>query len=107
MWSIIHTLCNVECAFVLSKWLELIASHSESLSANEQSLLGMVESVLSETSFKPTIDARSLSPKRIKGIGVAIIKLLAQTLKGVHVFELVEVLCISLENYAAILEKEL
>ncbi|KIN05257.1 hypothetical protein OIDMADRAFT_115738 [Oidiodendron maius Zn] len=106
-WSIVHTLCNVECAFFLSKWLQLIALDPERLFPEEKMLLGLVNSVLCETNLKVPIQAEQDSSKRIKRIGIAIIKLLAQTLKGNHVFELVEILCVSLETYAESLEHDL
>lgn len=104
-WSIVHTLCNVECAFFLSKWLELMALDPEGLCAEEQRLLGIVTSILSETDFKVPLQAEPDVAKRTRQIAVAIVRLLAQTLKGYHVFELVEVLYLSLETYASSLEE--
>ncbi|KAH8702515.1 hypothetical protein BGW36DRAFT_405285 [Talaromyces proteolyticus] len=106
-WSIVHTLCNVECALFLTKWLELMVVDTESICAEEQRLLDIVNSVLSETDFKISIKSERDRSKQIKRVGIGIVKLLAQTLRGSHVFELVEVLKVSLEMYASVLENDL
>jgi hypothetical protein len=55
-WSIQHSLCSLECAFLLSKWLAVIPSNNQPLSSNEpkiseheKKLLVWVRSMLDET----------------------------------------------------------
>ena len=52
-WSIQHSLCSLECAFLLSKWLSALPSslsqHEPRLSEHERKLLSWVKSMLDES----------------------------------------------------------
>lgn len=93
-WSIVHSLCNLECAIFLSKWLETIQDEQD-LHPQERRLVGTVESLIAETKL-----VHSLGKNRL---AVAVIQLLAETLKGTHVFELADCFCKSLELYASMI----
>jgi len=111
-WSIQHSLCNLECAFLLSKWLETIAMSTEDdrLTSEEKSLLDMVRSMLNETEFAVlnenngqvgAVDERI----KIKQLSAAVVRLWAETFRGPHVFEFVKLIGASLDAYADLLEK--
>ncbi|KAH6617807.1 hypothetical protein B0J18DRAFT_261814 [Chaetomium sp. MPI-SDFR-AT-0129] len=58
-WSMQHSLCNLECAVLLSKWLLTLASIGPAdppVSAEERNLLEMVRRMLDETEFAVPID---------------------------------------------------
>lgn len=123
-WSIQHSLCNLECAFLLSefvfflfhslltctgKWLETIAMSPMDLTNDERNLLEMVRSMLDETEFAVSfgsengmaVDERA----KIKQLGSAVVRLWAETFKGTHIFDIVKLIGSSLEIYAQLLEK--
>jgi len=111
-WSIQHSLCNLECAFLLSKWLETIAmsTQDDPLTAEEKNLLDMVRSILNETEFavvNDDIDRDGVLDERTKArqLGAAVVRLWAETFKGTHVFEFVKLIGRSLDCYADLLER--
>lgn len=54
-WSIQHSLCSLECAFLLSKWLQAVSGPAvqPDLNYDEQRLLAFVVNMLKETDFAP------------------------------------------------------
>ncbi|KAH6696828.1 hypothetical protein F5X68DRAFT_162513 [Plectosphaerella plurivora] len=122
-WSIQHSLCNFECAALLSKWLltlSLIGPNDAPVSAEEKNLLDMVRRMLDETEFAVPIDPSLGGPSagqpasmeaiagdstRLRQLAAAVIRLWAETFKGSHVFDLVRVMGSSLDGYANLVEK--
>ncbi len=120
----LHAVCNLECAVLLSKWLMTLASISPPndapASAEERNLLDMVRRMLDETEFAVPIDP-SLSVSgaghasridmsmsdgmRLRQLAVAVVRLWAETFKGTHIFEMVRIMALGLEGYADLLEK--
>ncbi|KAJ2992430.1 hypothetical protein NUW58_g2173 [Xylaria curta] len=123
-WSMQHSLCNLECAILLSKWLLTLASISPAdapPSPEERNLLEMLRHMLDETEFAVPIDP-SLSgggpghpssnmdstindSNKLRQLAAAVIRLWAETFKGSHIFDIVKVIGIGLEGYADLLEK--
>lgn len=123
-WSMQHSLCNLECAILLSKWLLTLASIGPTdvpPSPDERGLLEMLRHMLDETEFAVPIDP-SLSgggpghpssnmdmtindSKKLRQLAAAVIRLWAETFKGSHIFDIVKVIGIGLEGYADLLEK--
>ncbi|KAL1858222.1 hypothetical protein VTK73DRAFT_7869 [Phialemonium thermophilum] len=125
-WSIQHSLCNLECAVFLSKWLLTLASISPNEpppSAEEKHLLDTVRRMLDETEFAVPIDP-SLSgltgghghhPRaldfsasdstKLRQLASAVVRLWAETFKGTHIFEVVRLMAAGLEGYSDMLEK--
>ncbi|KAH9885495.1 hypothetical protein F4778DRAFT_774287 [Xylariomycetidae sp. FL2044] len=123
-WSMQHSLCNLECAILLSKWLMTLASTGPTdppPSTDERNLLDMVRQMLDETEFAVPIDP-SLSGggaghphssmdmaandgTKLRQLAAAVIRLWAETFKGSHIFDIVKVIGIGLEGYANLLEK--
>ena len=52
-WSIQHSLCTLECAYLLSKWLEALSTEEglASMSADERKIARLVKTMLDETEF--------------------------------------------------------
>ncbi|KAL2266051.1 hypothetical protein VTJ83DRAFT_5403 [Remersonia thermophila] len=70
-WSMQHSLCNLECAMLLSKWLLTLAAIGPTElppTAEERSLLEMVRRMLDETEFAVPIDP-SLAGSSAAGAG--------------------------------------
>ncbi|KAI1369869.1 hypothetical protein F5Y08DRAFT_334221 [Xylaria arbuscula] len=123
-WSMQHSLCNLECAILLSKWLLTLASicpPDAPPSPEERGLLEMLRHMLDETEFAVPIDP-SLSgggpghpsssmdmtindSNKLRQLAAAVIRLWAETFKGSHIFDIVKVIGIGLEGYADLLDK--
>ncbi|KPM37404.1 hypothetical protein AK830_g9180 [Neonectria ditissima] len=121
-WSIQHSLCNLECAILVSKWLLTLAAigpNDPPVTHEEKSLLEMVRRMLDETEFAVPIDpslsggnmessqmevATSDSTK-LRQLASAVVRLWAETFKGSHIFDMVKVMGSSLDGYADLLEK--
>ncbi|KAI5856712.1 hypothetical protein GGS23DRAFT_608015 [Durotheca rogersii] len=122
-WSIQHSLCNLECAILLSKWLMTLASvgpTGTSPEPDERGLLEMVRHMLDETEFAVPIDpslsgggpghtsgmdAAANDSTKLRQLAVAVIRLWAETFKGSHIFDIVKAIGTGLEGYADLLEK--
>jgi hypothetical protein len=122
MWSMQHSLCNLECAIFLSKpfnafyeipaltnigkWLDLMACSLMDLTLDEKNLLQMVRAILNETDFAVTFDGSYSVEDSVKQLGVAVVRLWAETFSGSHhVFPLVRNIGTALEIYADLLEE--
>ncbi|KAJ9219649.1 transcriptional regulator family: C2H2 zinc finger and Fungal Specific TF [Paecilomyces variotii] len=110
-WSIQHSLCSLECAFLLSRWLLAIpATQAEQkLSEHERKLVLWVKSMMDETDMAvdPT-DSPELSflndPYKVKQLSVAVVRVWARTFKGNTSWAIVDLVGASLEVYADYLE---
>ncbi|KAK4150378.1 hypothetical protein C8A00DRAFT_18075 [Chaetomidium leptoderma] len=130
-WSMQHSLCNLECAVLLSKWLltlSAIGPAEPPPSPEEKNLLEMVRRMLDETEFAVPIDpslagssgghghshghhpSRSMDlsatdSTKLRQLACAVIRLWAETFKGAHIFEIVRIIAAGLEGYADMMEK--
>ncbi|KAK3682421.1 hypothetical protein B0T22DRAFT_283057 [Podospora appendiculata] len=123
-WSMQHSLCNLECAVLLSKWLMTLASigpAQEPPTPEEKGLLETVRRMLDETEFAVPIDPslsgghnhhqpRSIDisasdSTKLRQLASAVIRLWAETFKGAHIFEIVRIMAAGLEGYADLIEK--
>ena len=111
-WSMQHALCNLECAFLLSKWLETVATTIQisPLQPDEADLLRMIRSMVDETDF-PTLVTTDSSMEEaeqghdIRRLAVHVTKLWAETFKVAHAFDMVTMIGDSLKIYADLLEQ--
>ncbi|KAI8712198.1 Fungal-trans domain-containing protein [Fusarium sp. LHS14.1] len=90
-WSIVHSLCNLECGLFLEKWLQTIAAvlkRGESLRDDEQRLLGIITSIVNETELCLQVQYEQDRVQKISQVAAAVIRLWAHTFKGAHVFEI-------------------
>ncbi|KAH7118342.1 hypothetical protein EDB81DRAFT_667946 [Dactylonectria macrodidyma] len=108
-WSIQHSLCNLECAFLLTHWLNALAvdveaSGIDSLRPDEHKLVNMVVSLVRETEWTDGLDdAGQDHARRIQRLAAATIRIWAETFKGFQVFELVHMIGAGLSIVADIL----
>lgn len=97
-WSVEHALCNLECAFLLAQWLLVIsecvgASGVEALRADERRLVSVVVSLVRETELGDSLDEDSQNHAvQIRGLASSTMSLWAQTFKGSHVFDTVQLI---------------
>ncbi|KAJ5981263.1 hypothetical protein N7499_001725 [Penicillium canescens] len=110
-WSIQHSLCSLECAFLLSRWLLSIpASQPEQrLSEHERKLLLWIKSMMDETEMAvdppgaPDIEFMT-NPYKVRQLSVAIVRVWARTFKGNTSWAIVDLVGSSLDAYADLLE---
>ncbi|KAJ5895306.1 hypothetical protein N7495_006997 [Penicillium taxi] len=106
-WSTIHSLCNIECALFLCKWLETLAEDPTNLHRDERRLLRIIMSVLREADLaQPLGDELKIGSTQIRRVGAMLIRLLSEILKGSHVFEMMHVFCEALRIYSYTLESQ-
>lgn len=97
-WSVEHALCNLECAFLLAQWLLVIsecaeASGAGTLRADERRLVSVVVSLVRETELGDSLDEDSQSHAvQIRNLASSTVFLWAQTFKGSHVFDIVQLI---------------
>lgn len=107
-WSTIHSLCNLECALFLCKWLETLALNPKDLHRDTRRLLRIILSVLREADLpQPNDTEGEFGAKQLRRMGAVLVRLLSEILKGDHVFEMMHVFCDSLRTYANLLESDL
>ncbi|KAJ5557087.1 hypothetical protein N7494_001002 [Penicillium frequentans] len=107
-WSTIHSLCNLECALFLCKWLETLAVHPEDLHADTKRLLRIIASVLREADLAApnTVDSGGNGGQQLRQMGAVVVQLLSEILKGEHVFGMMRVFCEALRMYAGLLDRD-
>ena len=132
-WSIQHSLCSLECAFLLSKWLAVVPSANTSstqappFSDHERKLLVWVRSMLDETemglnnidsngdridsngNLLAKVSSRDIleDELKIKHLSVAVVRVWAKTFKGNTSWAIVDLIGSALEIYADMLEKDI
>jgi hypothetical protein len=110
--SIQHALCNLECAYLLSRWLGTVAEvvaleKIQSLREDERSLLGMIASLIRETDLASTLDKSEDDATSIRRMAASVVRLWADTFSGSHVFYIVDAIGTTLFVMADILEARL
>ncbi|KKK13420.1 hypothetical protein AOCH_002089 [Aspergillus ochraceoroseus] len=113
-WSIQHSLCSLECAFLLSRWLLSIpmTQAEQRLSEHERKLLLWIKSMMDETDMAvdppgaPDIDFMA-NPYKAKQLSVAIVRVWARTFKGNTSWAIVDLVGSSLDAYADLLEAQI
>ncbi|PGG99788.1 hypothetical protein AJ79_08410 [Helicocarpus griseus UAMH5409] len=110
-WSIQHSICSLECAFLLSRWLLAIpvTQAEQRLSDHERKLLLWVKSMMQETDMlfdlANTTDLDFINdPYKVKQLSVAVVRVWSRTFKGNTSWPIVDLIGLSLENYANLLE---
>lgn len=112
-WSIQHSLCSLECAFLLSRWLLSIpATQAEQrLTDHERKLLLWIKSMMDETDMAvdppgaPDVEFLA-NPYKARQLSVAIVRVWARTFKGNTSWAIVDLVGLSLDAYADILESQ-
>lgn len=97
-WSVEHALCGLECAFLLAQWLLLISESVEAagvgaLRADERRLVSLVVSLVRETELGDSVGKDSQSHAvQIRDLAGSTMCLWAQTFKGSHVFDTIQLI---------------
>lgn len=108
IWSIQHSLCSLECAFLLSKWLEALSvPHPEpSISDDERRIIALVKMMLDETEFAVQADLPPESPTMIQQMNAGVLRVWAHIFKGTQTWALVGIIGNSLNVYADMLHAQ-
>jgi hypothetical protein len=106
MWSIQHSLCTLECAFLLSKWLEALSIPDlrSTITNDEQKIATLVKTMLDETEFALPSDVTIDSPAAMKYLSAGVLRVWAQVFRGAQTWAIVDVIGTSLNIYADMLE---
>lgn len=106
MWSIQHSLCTLECAFLLSKWLEALSlpDSGPTVTTDEQKIATLVKTMLDETEFAMPVDVAIDSPAAMKYLSAGVLRVWAQVFRGAQTWAIVDVIGTSLNIYADMLE---
>lgn len=111
-WSIQHSLCHLECAFLLNHWLETIAQSIEvagiqTIREDERSLLKLIHSVIREADLMEIPDLILGDAMAVRRLAVCSVRLWTETFKGAHVFEISKVIGESLAIISDMLASQL
>jgi hypothetical protein len=111
-WSIQHSICSLECAFLLTRWMQDIAKAVSvggmtALREDEQKLLAMITSLIQETHLQETLEYREDLPTRINRLAASTARLWAEISSATHVFNIVHRIGASLSIVADVLESQL
>ena len=106
MWSIQHSLCTLECAFLLSKWLEALSlpNSTPAITNDERKIATLVKTMLDETEFAMPVDVAIDSPAAMKYLSAGVLRVWAQVFRGAQTWAIVDVIGTSLNIYADMLE---
>jgi hypothetical protein len=104
-WSIQHSLCTLECAYLLSKWLEALSLQDATpTSADERKIASLVKTMLDETEFAVPSDVAFDSPAAMKYLSANVLRVWAKVFRGAQTWAIVDVIGTSLNIYADMLE---
>lgn len=123
-WSIQHSLCSLECAFLLSKWLyalsRIVPDNLPPLSEHERKLLVWVRSMLDETEMSITLngnahdtrvveESRGLieDERKIRELSVNVVRVWSKTFKGNTSWAIVDLIGNALDVYGEMLESDM
>lgn len=101
-WSIQHSLCSLECAFLLSKWLEAASSLTlqPALDEDEKRLLAFVINMLKETDFALDEDERE-NPR----LSAKVVRVWAKLFRGGGtIWDIVDIIGRALDLYGDMLD---
>ncbi|KAK3401676.1 hypothetical protein B0T20DRAFT_402363 [Sordaria brevicollis] len=121
-WGVQHSMSNNECAVLISKWLLTLASigpNDPPITTDENGLLEALRRMLDETEFAVPIDpaigggaqqnhnhqqrsadGSTTDPTNLRQLAAAVVRLWAETFRGSHLFEFVDMMGSALESYA-------
>jgi hypothetical protein len=104
-WSIQHSLCTLECAYLLSKWLEALSlPEAGSASPDEHKIASLVKTMLDETEFAVPSDVPFNSPAAMKYLSANVLRVWAKVFRGAQTWAIVDIIGTSLNIYADMLE---
>ncbi|WEW61742.1 hypothetical protein PRK78_007236 [Emydomyces testavorans] len=94
IWSIQHSICSLECAFLLSKWLEALSvpNPEPPISDDERRIAALVKMMLDETEFPVSSNLVMGSPEMNQQLNAGILRVWAQIFKGSQTWAIVGVI---------------
>lgn len=106
IWSIQHSLCTLECAYLMSKWLEALATPNPDppLTEDEKRIVAIVKSMLDETEFALQPDVPADSPHYMRQLSAGVLRVWAMIFRGSETWAIVDVIGNALNLYADMLE---
>lgn len=111
-WSIQHSICSLECAILLTRWMQTIAKAVSKegrgvLRDDERKLLAMATSLVRETHLQDSLEHEEDHSTRISRLAASTARLWAEVSSGMHVFDLAHRVGTSLSVLADYLESQL
>ncbi|KAJ5959257.1 uncharacterized protein N7479_006407 [Penicillium vulpinum] len=106
-WSIQHSLATLECAFLLSKWLEALSSPAaiQTITPDEHRMVMLVKTMLDETDFAVPLTFTVGSPAEMKLLSANVLRVWAKVFHGpAQVWAIVDIVRVSLELCADLVE---
>lgn len=102
-WSTQHALCSLECALLLTKWLEsvTIPMPEPPLSVEENKLLNFVMQMIAETEYAAPPEQPIGNGKHLSA---AVVRLWAKLFRSDSIWQMIDVIGRSLNLYADMLE---
>lgn len=109
IWSIQHSLCSCECAFLLSRWLEALSvpNPDPPVSDDERRIAMLVKTMLDETEFAVPDGLTLDSPATVRHLSAGVLRVWATIFRGAQTWAIVDVIGTSLHIYADMLEADL
>ncbi|KAJ4373012.1 hypothetical protein N0V83_003303 [Neocucurbitaria cava] len=108
IWSIQHSLCTLECAYLMSKWLEALSVPNPDPPAtdDENKIIAIVKSMLDETEFAVPQEISASSLSYTKHLSAGVLRVWAMIFKGSQTWAIVDVIGTALNLYADMLESD-
>jgi hypothetical protein len=106
IWSIQHSLCTLECGYLMSKWLEALSvpNPDPPVTEDENRIIAIVKSMLDETEFAVPSEVTPDSPNYTRHLSAGVLRVWAMIFKGSQTWAIVDVIGSSLNLYADMLE---
>jgi hypothetical protein len=106
IWSIQHSLCTLECAYLMSKWLEALSVDNPDppVTEDERRIVAIVKNMLDETEFALSSAVPVDSPNYTKHLSAGVLRVWAMIFKGSQTWAIVDVIGSALNLYAEMLE---
>ncbi|KAF2264965.1 hypothetical protein CC78DRAFT_600945 [Lojkania enalia] len=106
IWSIQHSLCTLECAYLMSKWLEALSvpNPEPPVTEDERRITSIVKSMLDETEFAVPAGIPAESPAYTKYLSAGVLRVWATIFKGAQTWAIVDVIGSALNLYADMVE---
>lgn len=108
VWSIQHALCSLECAFLLSKWLEVLSTPNPDppITVDEYKIGQAVKTMLGETDFAVPAHIQMESPATFKHLSAGVLRVWSTIFCGAQTWAIVDIIGTSLGIYADMLEAD-
>ncbi|CAG8031027.1 unnamed protein product [Penicillium salamii] len=110
-WGIQHSISHLECALLLTLWVQNIAEAVQAngiatLRGDEIKLLTMAKGLVKETHLQGSIDYQEETAANIRRLTISIARLWAEISSGTHIFDIVRRVGICLSVISDTLEFE-